>query len=60
VRTFIIIFFFFQIHEVVCLFTFRLLSPPPAFRRVNFGPRFVGARFGSASTTQGNLTGSGL
>jgi hypothetical protein len=34
-----------------------LLSPPPAFRRVNFGPRFSGARLGSASTTQGNFGG---
>ena len=36
-------------------FTFRLLSPPPAFRRVNFGPRFLGDRLGSASTTQGSF-----
>jgi hypothetical protein len=37
--------------------TFRLLSPPPAFRRVSFGPRLSGARLGSASTTQGNFGG---
>jgi len=39
------------------LFTIWLLSPPPAFRRVNFGPRFSGDRLGSASTTQGNFDG---
>jgi len=38
-------------------FTFRLLSPPPAFHRVNCGPRFSGDRLGSASTTQGNFDG---
>jgi len=38
-------------------FTFRLLSPPPAFRRVNFGPRFSGDRLGSTSTTQGYFDG---
>ena len=38
-------------------FTYRLLSPPPAVRRVSFGPRFSGARLG---TTQDNLMGSGL